>query len=180
MDWLTEAGVKLKRKNQILFAKDSPFLQDLATLLQGQSHRVQTLWALSLAEDVVVCLEEKYPEENRPRQALEAARQWAQGKIKMRIAQRKILDCHAVAKELTSPEDIALCHAAGQGCSVVHTPGHALGLPMYELTALVHRYGLQECRGAVESRKQDYIARLIYWSTHQGEGFCRWAPFIQG
>lgn len=180
LDWLEEVAGKLRRRNQILFAKDSPFLQDLAELLRGQSHRVQVLWALSLAEEIVEILEQKYPEELRPREALEAARLWAQGEIKMRPAQRKILDCHAVAKELTSSEDVALCHAAGQGCSVVHTPGHALGLPMYELTALVRRYGLTDCREAVEARKAAYVERLFYWGTHQAEGFDHWAGFIHG
>ena len=45
---------------------------------------------------------------------LEAARAWAAGDIKMPLARRKILDCHAVAKELANPEAIALCHAVGQ------------------------------------------------------------------
>ena len=73
LDWLEEVAGKLRRRNQILFAKDSPFLQDLAELLRGQSHRVQVLWALSLAEEIVEILEQKYPEELRPREALEAA-----------------------------------------------------------------------------------------------------------
>lgn len=180
MAWVKEVEGKLRRGNQILFAKDSPFLQDLAELLRGQSHRVQVLWALSLVKEIVEVLERKYPEELRPREALVAARLWAQGEIKMRPAQRKILDCHAVAKGLTSLEDIALCHAAGQGCSVVHTPGHALGLPMYELTALVYRYGLMDCQDAVEARKREYVERLFYWGAHQMEGFDHWAAFICG
>ena len=98
MDWLDEVSAKLKRRNQILFSKDSEFLQDLATLFEEQNHQVMVLWALDLAEESVVRLEEKYPGEVRPREALQAARDWAAGKIKMRLAQRKILDCHGFAK----------------------------------------------------------------------------------
>ena len=47
-------------------------------------------------------------------------------------AKAAILACHALAREWDSPEDIALCHAVGQGCSVVHTAGHAMGYPIYE------------------------------------------------
>ena len=178
MDWMTDVEKKLRRNNQILFGKDSPLFLELDTLLQGQSHRVQVLWALQLAEEIVDKLEAKYPGEHRPREALDAARLWARGEIKMRPAQRKILDCHAAAKDLTSPEDIALFHAVGQGCSVVHTPRHALGLPMYELTALVRRYGLADCRQPVEERMGRYVAELSYWSSRPAEG--PWADFILG
>lgn len=34
-DWTAEPAARLKRKNQVLFAKDSPFLYDLEALLQG-------------------------------------------------------------------------------------------------------------------------------------------------
>ena len=40
----------------------------------------------------------------------------------MPVAKKAILECHAMAKELTDIADIALCHAIGQACSVVHTP----------------------------------------------------------
>ena len=83
--------------------------------------------ALDLAAESVAKPEEKYPDENRPREALEAARAWAAGKIKMRPARRKILDCHA------------------------------LGYPMYELSAIVYRLGLENCAEAVGQRRQEYI-----------------------
>ena len=146
MDWLDEVRIKLKRENQVLFAKDAEFLQDLTMLFREQSHRTMVLWALDLAAESVAELEQKYPDETRPGEALEAARAWAEGKIKMRLAQRKILDCHAFAKELDSKKDIALCHAVGQACAVVHPARHALGYPMYELSAIVYRLGVEDCR----------------------------------
>ena len=178
MDWLDEVSAKLKRRNQILFSKDSEFLQDLATLFEEQKHQVMVLWALDLAEESVVRLEEKYPGEVRPREALQAARDWAAGKIKMRLAQRKILDCHGFAKELESKEDSALCHAVGQACSVVHTAGHAMGYPLYELSAIVYRHGVEDCRDAVEQRYQEYIERLLYWGEHLGDYRGTWADFM--
>ena len=73
MDWQDEARIKLKRKNQVLLAKDSEFLQDLAMLIQRQNRRGMALWAFDLAAESVAKLKEKYPEENQPREALEAA-----------------------------------------------------------------------------------------------------------
>ena len=178
MDWLDEARIKLKRKNQILFAKDTEFLQDLTMLFREQNHRVMVLWALDFAAGSVAQLEETYPNEPRPKEALEAARAWAAGKIKMRLAQRKILDCHALAKELDSREDIALCHAVGQACAVVHTAGHAIGYPMYDLSAIVYRLGIENCADAVEQRKQEYIDRLFYWNAHADDYEGEWAQFL--
>ena len=178
MDWLEEVRERQKRKNQILFGKDSDFLWDLRMLLEGQPHTVVTLWALDLAEETVGLLKGKYPGEARPEQALLAARDWAAGRVKMRFAQRKILDCHALAKELDSKENAALCHAVGQACAVVHTAGHAMGYPMYELTALVCRYGLGGCSEFVEARKREYISRLIYWVEHEKDGERTWAAFL--
>ena len=146
MEWLDEVRIRLKKRNQVLFTKDTEFLQDLTMLFRDQSHRTMVLWALDLAAESVAKLEEKYPDEPRPKEALEAARAWAAGMIKMRLAQRKILDCHAFAKGIDSREDIALCHAIGQACAVVHTAGHAIGYPMYDLSAIISGLELKAAR----------------------------------
>ena len=178
MDWTDEVRARLKRGNQVLFGKDSAYLQDLALLLRKQEHRAVVLWALEFAAESVEVLEERYPEERRPRQALEAARAWAAGEVKMRLAQRAILDCHGLAKELDRREDIALCHAVGQACAVVHTAGHGLGYPIYDLTSIVYRLGIDQCAAAVEARKQAYVDRLLHWSAHWTEYPGRWAGFL--
>jgi hypothetical protein len=70
------------------------------------------LWALDLAETTVNTLKARYTDETRPQTALDASRAWVAGEVKMRQTQRAILDCHAFAKEIASPEDIALRHAS--------------------------------------------------------------------
>lgn len=162
----------------MLFAKDSALLQDLATLLQHESHRVLVLWALDLAVGSVEQLEKRYPDERRPREAVEAAREWSSGEIKMRLAQRTILDCHALAKEIDCQEDIAACHAVGQACATVHTAGHAIGYPIYDLTSMIYRYGIERCFEAVEARKQAYIDKLFYWHEHLCDYTGIWAKFL--
>lgn len=178
MNWIDEAHSKLKRKNQILFAKDSEYLQDLVLLFQEQNHRVMALWAFDFAAETIEKLREKYPDEKRPQEALEAAKEWAAGKIKMRLAQQKILSCHAFAKEIDCKEDIAMCHAIGQACAVVHTVGHAIGYPIYDLTSIVYQYGIDNCSKIVEARKQEYIDRLFYWNDHLNEYKGEWAEFM--
>ena len=178
MDGLDEVEERLKNKRQILFTKDSKYLQDLTGLFQSQDHRVMILWAFDLAAESVAELERKYPDERRPREALEAARDWAAGNIKMRLAQRKILDCHAFAKGIDCKEDIAICHAVGQACAVVHTAGHAIGYPAYDLTSLVYKLGIENCLEQIEYRKQSYIDKLFFWERHISDYLGPWADFL--
>lgn len=96
----------------------------------------------------------------------------------MPLAKAAILNCHAMAKDLIDPADAARCHAIGQACSVVHTAGHALGYPMYELTALVLESGIDHCREAVEARAAYYLERLLYWQEREPRQSGPWAGFI--
>ena len=67
MLWLDEVKIRIKNKNQILFTKDSEYLQDLIILFQKQNRKTMILWAHDLAAESIAQLAEKYPEEMRPR-----------------------------------------------------------------------------------------------------------------
>ena len=177
--WLAEVSAKAKRHNQILFSKDSLLLDNLRHLIDQANRRVLILWALELAEETVLLLAERYPEDLRPGEAIAASRAWAAGEIKMPIAKRAILNCHAMAKERTDSADIARCHAVGQACSVVHTVEHALGYPMYELTAIILELGLDDCRDAVEHRVRYHEQRLHDWAEHEKSCCQDWASFLR-
>ena len=177
--WLAEVKAKAKRKNQILFSKDCLLLDELCQLMEQANRQVLVLWALELAEESARVLAEKYPEDFRPKEAVEAATSWAKGQIKMPIAKQAILNCHTMAKDLENPADIARCHAVGQACSVVHTVGHALGYPMYDLTAIVLELGLDDCRESVEQRVMYYEQRLRYWVEYEKTCQQNWAGFLK-
>ena len=177
--WLAEVKAKAKRKNQMLFSKDSLLLDELCQLAAQANRRLLVLWALELAEETARVLAEKYLEDFRPKEAVETATSWAKGQIKMPIAKQAILNCHAMAKELENPADIARCHAVGQACSVVHTAGHALGYPMYELTAIVLELGLDGCRDTVEQRVMYYEQRLRYWMEFEKTCQLNGADFLK-
>ncbi len=178
MNWIAEAQGRIKRKNQVLFAKDSEFLQDLIRLIQEQNHKTMVLWACEFADETVQKLTARYPGEKRFEEAVTASKDWAAGKVKMPFAKQAILQVHAVAKEITSLEDIALCHAIGQACGVVHANGHALGFPVYDLTAIIRRCGIDECKEPVEKRKEQYIERIHYWKANHSTYPCQWAAFM--
>lgn len=177
-DWTDLAFARLKRNKRLLFLPNDPFLQELALALGGQDRRTVILWALGLAAESVAQLEARHPGDRRPRAALDAAWLWARGRLKMPVAQRAILDCHAMAKEVTTAADAALCHAVGQACGTVHTAGHAMGYPVYELTAIVRALGLDEGRAPVEARRQAYLARLAQARAACEQDAGPWAGFL--
>lgn len=179
MNWVDEVRESVKRKNQILFSKKSEFLQDLILLIDEQKHQPMVLWAFEFADETVEKLYERYPTETRPGEAVALSKDWAAGKVKMPLAKRAILQAHAFAKEIDSLEDIALCHAIGQACSVVHANGHALGFPVYDLTAIIRHYGVDNCKDAVEERKNQYIKKIYYWRENYKNNPHEWADFMK-
>ena len=58
MNWIDEVQTKLKKKNQVLLSKDSPYLQDVRQLFQEQNHRVMVLWAFDFAAETIKELKE--------------------------------------------------------------------------------------------------------------------------
>ena len=179
MDWMDTAQARLRRKNQVLFRQGDGLLLPLARELESANRRAAALWAWELAERMVEELARRHPEDPRPAAALEESRRWGAGLCTMRPAQRAILTCHACAKEWDSPVERALCHGVGQACSVVHTAGHALGGPLYELTALALELGFPGCRAAVEGRAAWYQARLAHWKRREAELELPWVGFLK-
>jgi hypothetical protein len=169
---------RLKKKNKILFSRDSLCLQELVDLIQLQNHRTLVMWALDCAKLPLIQFEAKYPDEHRPGICLELCEAWARGKIKMSEAKQAILDSHAVAKEIDDNEYGALCHAIGQAGSVVHVETHALGLPLYELTSIVLKYGKDGFQNPVSEKINYYFNRLLYWQENTDKLGLDWADFL--
>ncbi len=173
-----DVEIKLKKKNKILFSRDSKCLQELINLIQLQNHRTLVMWALDCAKLTLKQFEAKYPEERRPRTCLELCEVWSRGKIKMPIAKQAILNAHAVAKEIDDKEYGAMCHAIGHAGATVHVETHALGLPFYELTSIVLKYGKDNFHKAVTEKIDYYYERLLYWQENTDKLGIEWADFL--
>jgi len=174
----SDVEIKYKKRNKILFSRDSKCLQDLIGLIQLQKHQTLVMWALDCAKLPLEQFERKYPDERRPRMCLELCESWARGKIKMPIAKRAILDSHAVAKEIDDNEYGALCHAIGHAGATVHVETHAIGLPIYELTALVLKYGIDNFQKPVSEKIAYYYDRLLYYQENIDKQKLEWAAFL--
>lgn len=178
MDLQELMDARMRARRQILFSREDTVLEPVARQLANCSRIEAVCWALSLAEETVRLLEERYPDDHRARQALALSWAWARGEVKMPIAKQAILACHAAAKELESPEDIALYHAVGQACGTVHSKGHAMGYPIYDLTALLRRCGSGNCEERIAARIGDYLDVFQNLNTLI-EKNDRWAPFLR-
>jgi len=174
----SDVETKLKNKNKILFSRDSQCLQELIKRIQQQNHRILVMWALDCAKRPLEQFEAKYPDEHRPRTCLELCEAWARGKIKMPVAKRAILDSHAVAKEINDNEHGDLCHAIGHAGATVHVETHALGLPIYELSAIVLKYGKDKFPTPVSEKINYYYNRLLYWQENTDKLELDWAAFL--
>ena len=89
------------RKRRILFNRDSECLQPLLSLIEEQNKRTLVLWALEYAGELCSKFEAKYPNEGRPRRAIDICREWSQGKVKMPVAKKAIHAAYNAATDIT-------------------------------------------------------------------------------
>ena len=175
---IADVRVLHRRGNRLLFNRESACLQGLLACLRQESRRTLVCWALNCAERPVALLAARYPGDNRPVEVLMLSRLWAEGAVKMPLARQAILLVHAMARDARTPADEALCHAVGQGCSAVHAEDHAIGLALYELTAIVREQGLDSCEAAVQARMTDYMACLAESRIAAEAPGRPWADFL--
>jgi hypothetical protein len=102
--------------------------------LADPDHRLLALWAASCAEHVLDLFESARPEDPRPRQAIEHARAWARGEVKMTQARAAGGHAMAAARELRGAARHA-AYAAGQAGVVAHVAAHELGAAAYAIKA---------------------------------------------
>ena len=173
-----DALARLERGNAILFRKDSPCLAQLAGRLSSADRRTVVLWGLECAGRVADGLGVMFPEDGRPAEAVRTCTLWSEGAVRMPEARRSILAVHGMARDVGDPVAAALCHAVGQGCSCVHTPGHAMGLPVYELTAILLEGG-DGWRARAEDAIDGYLKALDGCEIRLSEPR-EWARFLRG
>ncbi len=121
--------------------------------LTDSDHRLLTLWAASCAEHVLHLFEAVQPSDPRPRQAIDHARAWARGEIKMSQARAAAGHANAAARVLNGAARHA-AFAAGQAAAVPHVAAHELGAAAYAIKAAraaapkgeSARAGCLECR----------------------------------
>lgn len=102
--------------------------------LTDADHRLLALWAATCTEHVLHLFELVKPDDPRPRQAIEQARAWARGEIRMTQARTAAGYANAAARDLSGAARHA-AYAAGQAAAVAHVAAHELGAAAYAIKA---------------------------------------------
>jgi Imm-5 like putative immunity protein len=103
--------------------------------LTDSDHQLLALWAASCAEHVLDRFEAAQPEDPRPRQAIEHARAWVRGEVKMAQQARTAAgQAMAAARDRRGAARHA-AYAAGQAGVVPHVAAHELGAAAYAIKA---------------------------------------------
>ncbi|MDR2933372.1 MAG: hypothetical protein LBV27_09740 [Oscillospiraceae bacterium] len=148
-----------KKPRKMLGDVNAPSVVALRELIDTQSKDTIRKWCLGYAEDKMLPIFEKHcPGDERPRNAINAARAYMAGSVKFPVVKNIILnECHAAARELdANPVAQAAARAVGQGSAVVHTLTHALGLYFYAAAAVAYdRVGLDASEGDYAAIAED-------------------------
>jgi hypothetical protein len=102
--------------------------------LTDEDHRLLALWAADCAEHVLCYFEDEVPGDERPRQAIEAARAWTRGELPMMRSRALGGQANGAARPLRGAARAA-AHAAGQAACVPHVAEHGLGAAAYAIRA---------------------------------------------
>jgi hypothetical protein len=102
--------------------------------LTDSDHQLLALWAAACAEHVLYLFEAAKPSDSRPRYAIEQARAWVRGEIRMSEARAAGGHAMAAARDLSGAARYA-AYAAGQAAVVAHVAAHELGAAAYAIKA---------------------------------------------
>jgi Imm-5 like putative immunity protein len=126
--------------------------------LTDSDHQLLALWAATCAEHVLDLFESAQPGDPRPRQAIEHARAWVRGEVKMMEARAAGGHAMGAARDLRGAARHA-AYAAGQAGAVAHVAAHELGAAAYAIKA---------ARAAAQEGESEAASRLeCQWQRDQ-------------
>ena len=147
---MRHAGQEKIRPNAVLYdirrsvseILHKPFSERIDHQVFVPDKKILALWAADCAEHVLPYFETSCPHDDRPRNAIETCRRWAEtGVFRMADIRKASLDAHAAARDVKGGDAIAAAHAAGQAVATAHVPTHALGCAVYAIRAAAAHSG---------------------------------------
>lgn len=106
-----------------------------ALTLSEDDRRVLAVWAAECAEHTLPLFEAQAPTDARPRAAIEVARAFARGEVRIGPARALAVATHAAAREVADPAAVAAARAAGHAAATAHMASHARGVTAYAAKA---------------------------------------------
>jgi len=105
-------------------------------LLDLARHRLLASWAADCAEHVLPLFTARYPDDDRPRRAIETARKWVRGEASVGEARAAAFAAHAAARSATDAAAREVARAAGHAVATAHMADHELGAAAYAIKAV--------------------------------------------
>ncbi len=132
-------------------------------LVKNTDQKTLAAWAFDCVERVMPYFEDAYPQDQRPRNAIETLQTWiVTGVFQMETIRRASLTSHAAAREVG--EDTAArstARAAGQAVATAHVPLHALGAANYALQAIHRASSPSDADAAVAKERTWQLQHLL-------------------
>ena len=153
----------MSKARKMLSDWKAPYIQSLMKLIETQSKATLAIWAVDYSGRVILPLwSQHYPDDLRPQNAINAARAWLSGTIKLPHAKPVILDCHAAARGAEgNPVALAAARAIGQSASTIHSARHCIGLAFYGALAVAYdRLGTNAPWGQIEQCAAEECGRM--------------------
>lgn len=152
-------------------------------LLDVRHHRLLVRWAADCADHVLPLFTARYPEDDRPRRAIETARAWSRGQATVGEAQKAAVAAHAAARNASDLAAREAARAAGHAVATAHMADHELGAAAYAIKAVrvasqgpdAMAAGERECRWQ-RKRLPDAIRELVL-SDEQQRNRKLWSVF---
>lgn len=148
--------------------------------LSDVDHRLLALWAADCAEHVLHLFECETPEDTRVRDAVTAARAWADGTMPMMEARTAGGHAMGAARPLHGAARFA-AYSAGQAACVGHVAEHDLGAAAYAIKAARSANPEDPAAGQAERDWQrdklpDQVRQLVLTDQRRRDSIC-WFVF---
>ncbi|HNS76794.1 putative immunity protein [Mesotoga prima] len=154
----------MPRLRRMLSDWNALYVKSLMKQIETQSKTTLIKWVTDYSERILLPLWLKYyPSDLRPKFAINAARQWLSGEIKLPQAKKKILRCHEAARDAqNSPAAQAAARAIAQSASTIHAARHCIGLALYGALAIAYdELGTEAPWERLELRASEECERML-------------------
>ena len=135
----------------------------IVALMEKTDHKTLAVWAIDCVERVLPYFEDSYPDDPRPRIALETLQTWVEtGVFNMSVIRKASLDSHAAARDVDEDNPArSAARAAGQAVATAHVYTHAIGAANYALQAIHRANNAMDADAAVAREREWQYQHLL-------------------
>lgn len=154
----------MAKLRKMLGKADDPVIVSLMRLIETQSKYTLADWSRCYAFSHFLPVYEGYfPEDQRPRMALDAVSEHLNGNLKLPEVKKLIKDTTNAAKEAeSSPAAQAAARAISVAASVIYSPTGALGMTFYGAAAIAyHKIGISETADVYDKAAEGILNDML-------------------